>query len=251
MNGQLRAESEAGRGSKFTFVFKFPLPNAAQEMAFLDAANMTPQQGNKRMTPSIPMSPDEPEQSPRQSVDSMQPPSSLRGLSNNSIRSLGSISSGCSEIDQLVEMIASPSLDEVPRGNNRNIKYCNCPTAKRRDFPVQDSGVPVWSTKIPEDEADAPEGKSPNNRSSLSPRNLTPARSPASLKGPESFKQKKLHVLVAEDDPVNRAILKKRLEMDGHEVTLTKDGSEAVETFAGCRRDCDIILMDLQVWILL
>lgn len=61
------------------------------------------------------------------------------------------------------------------------------------------------------------------------------------------LKKKRLNVLVAEDDPINRPILKKRLEMDSHIVTLTKDGGEAVEEFAKSWKACDLILMDLQV----
>ena len=248
MNGQLRAESEVGRGSKFTFAFNFPLPNIAQEMAFLEAANATPQPDHNQLSYSAPVSPERPMPYRRQSAESMRPPN-IRRPSNDSIRSRGSTNSGRSEIDQLVEMIASPSLEEAPRSSNRSIKRRSSPTAERGEFPVQDSGVPIRSAKIPEDEVEAPAGTSPKNLSSLSPASLTPARSPASLKGAAQFKQKRLHVLVAEDDPVNRAILKKRLEMDGHEVTLTKDGSEVVDTFGASWRDCDIILMDLQVLI--
>lgn len=60
MNGQLRAESEVGRGSKFTFAFNFPLPDVAQEMAFLEAANATPQPDNNQISYSIPVSPERP-----------------------------------------------------------------------------------------------------------------------------------------------------------------------------------------------
>jgi len=247
MNGQLRAESEVGRGSKFTFAFNFPLPNMAQEMAFLEAANATPQPDHNQISYSAPVSPERPLPHRRQSAESIRPPNPRR-QSNDSIRSGGSTNSGRSEIDQLVQMIASPSLEEAPRSSNRSIKRRSSPTAERGEYLVQDSGVPIRSVKIPEDEVDAPAaGKSQLDSSGLSPSSLTPARSSVSLKGAAQFKQKRLHVLVAEDDPVNRAILKKRLEMDGHEVTLTKDGSEAVETFATSWRDCDIILMDLQV----
>lgn len=251
MNGQLRAESEVGRGSKFTFAFNFPLPNMAQEMAFLEAANATPQLDNHQISYSAPVSPERPPPY-RQSAESSLRPSNTRRQSNDSIRSGGSTNSGRSEIDQLVQMISSPSLEEAPRSSNRSIKRRSSPTAERGEFPVQDSGVPIRSVKIPEDEVDAPAaaGRSPTNPSSLSPLSLTPGRNPASLKGATQLNRKRLHVLVAEDDPVNRAILKKRLEMDGHEVTLTKDGSEAVETFGASWRDCDIILMDLQVQIL-
>src|SRR5277367_4227325 len=190
MNGQLRAESEVGRGSKFTFAFSFPLPNVAQEMAFLEAANATPQPDNNQISYSFPVSPERPPYR-RQSAESLRPPN-LRRQSNDSIRSGGSTNSGRSEIDQLVQMIASPSLEEAPRSSNRSIKRRSSPTAERGEFSVQDSGVPIRPVKIPEDEVDVPAaGKGPNNPSSLSSSNLIPARSPISLKGAAQFKQKR------------------------------------------------------------
>ena len=38
-----------------------------------------------------------------------------------------------------------------------------------------------------------------------------------------------------------------RIEMDGHDVKLTKDSSEVSEIFCKMSEECDIILMDLQV----
>src|SRR5271163_1428442 len=103
MNGQLRAESEEGRGSKFTFAFNFPLPTAAQESEFLHDGSATPQPDNTQMTYSVPLSPEKPlERAPI-----------LRRHSSDSVRSRGSVGSGKSEIDQLVEMIASPSLEDA------------------------------------------------------------------------------------------------------------------------------------------
>ena len=59
--------------------------------------------------------------------------------------------------------------------------------------------------------------------------------------------QRGLSVLVAEDDPINRDILQKRLQLDGCQVILAKDGVEAVDVFSKSR--CDMILMDIQVSI--
>ena len=228
MNGQLRAESEEGRGSKFTFAFNFPIPTAAQETAFLEsAATSSGVPENTPVSYSVPLSPERPAQ--------------VRRQSNDSIRSRGSTNSGRSEIDQLVEMIASPSLEEASRSNNRNLKRRSSPTAERGNFSVQDSGVAIRSVKVDESEVDVPAARQP------APTSVTASAARNLLKPAVSFKPKSLNVLVAEDDPVNRAILKKRLEMDGHQVILTHDGSEVVEKFAKFWQNCDIILMDLQV----
>lgn len=229
MNGQLRAESEEGRGSKFTFAFNFPVPTPAQESAFLESASTSsfvPE--NASMTCSVPLSPER--------------PTPIRRHSNESIRSRGSTNSGKSEIDQLVEMIASPSLEETPRSNHRNLKRRSSPTAERGNFTVQDSGVAIRSVKVDETEVDVPAaGQS-------APTSIPVNQAKNLVRPAVSFKPRSLNVLVAEDDPVNRAILKKRLEMDGHQVILTQNGSEVVEKFAKFWHNCDIILMDLQVY---
>ena len=96
MNGQLRLESEEGRGSQFPFTFNFPVSTAAHEMAFLEAASATPQTDHREMMYSVPMSPEWPANSRRQS--------------NDSVRDRGSTNSGRSEIDHLVKTIATPKV---------------------------------------------------------------------------------------------------------------------------------------------
>lgn len=56
-----------------------------------------------------------------------------------------------------------------------------------------------------------------------------------------------MRVLVAEDDPVNSRIIKKRLEKLGHEVYLTVNGEECADTYGKKTGFFDIVLMDMQV----
>ncbi|MBW0490223.1 hypothetical protein O181_029938 [Austropuccinia psidii MF-1] len=56
-----------------------------------------------------------------------------------------------------------------------------------------------------------------------------------------------MKVMVVEDDPINRVILKKKLTQSGHSVSLTVHGQEAVELFERAHMKFDIILMDLQM----
>jgi light-regulated signal transduction histidine kinase (bacteriophytochrome)/CheY-like chemotaxis protein len=56
-----------------------------------------------------------------------------------------------------------------------------------------------------------------------------------------------LRVLVVEDDPINRMILKKRLALDGHIVMLAVNGEEGVRQFKENGQEMDVILMDLQM----
>lgn len=65
---------------------------------------------------------------------------------------------------------------------------------------------------------------------------------PADMNG-----KSKLHVLVAEDDPVNSTILKKRLEKLGYQIRLTGNGKECAAVYSENPSSYDAILMDLQV----
>ena len=56
-----------------------------------------------------------------------------------------------------------------------------------------------------------------------------------------------LRVLVVEDDPVNRMILKKRLSMDGHSILLAVNGEEGFRKFESNGNEIDVVLMDLQM----
>ena len=57
--------------------------------------------------------------------------------------------------------------------------------------------------------------------------------------------QRPLEVLIAEDNAVNQRLAKLNLEGWGHKVTLANDGSEAVDAFK--EKGFDLVLMDLQM----
>lgn len=56
-----------------------------------------------------------------------------------------------------------------------------------------------------------------------------------------------LHVLVAEDDPINSTIVRKRLEKLGHTVHLTANGKECASIYRQNAGSFDALLMDIQV----
>jgi CheY-like chemotaxis protein len=72
-----------------------------------------------------------------------------------------------------------------------------------------------------------------------------PSTSPTTV--PSTTDYDLLHVLVAEDDPVNSKIIQKRLTKLGHTVQLTSNGEECAEAFASATKNFDIVLMDLQM----
>ncbi|KAK0541087.1 hypothetical protein OC842_000176 [Tilletia horrida] len=67
--------------------------------------------------------------------------------------------------------------------------------------------------------------------------------SPSSAKPPVPS----LRALVVEDDPINAAILKKRLLLDGHTVSVAVNGEEGVRHFLEHSNEIDLVLMDLQM----
>ncbi|MDQ6966841.1 MAG: response regulator [Mariprofundaceae bacterium] len=62
---------------------------------------------------------------------------------------------------------------------------------------------------------------------------------------PESCKNRKLRILLAEDDPVIREVFHEFLENMGHQVTLAADGSQAIELFNRLTSQLDILITDI------
>ena len=56
-----------------------------------------------------------------------------------------------------------------------------------------------------------------------------------------------LQILVAEDDPVNSRIIKKRLEKSGHEIYHTVNGEECASAYGEKPAFFDVVLMDMQM----
>ncbi|KAF2098282.1 hypothetical protein NA57DRAFT_40022 [Rhizodiscina lignyota] len=56
-----------------------------------------------------------------------------------------------------------------------------------------------------------------------------------------------MNVLVAEDDPINSKIIKKRLEKLGHEIHLTVNGQECATAYQEKAGWFDVVLMDMQM----
>ena len=57
---------------------------------------------------------------------------------------------------------------------------------------------------------------------------------------------RRLHILLAEDNPVNQRIAQRLLERRGHKVSVVGDGREALEAVAS-QDHFDLVLMDVQM----
>lgn len=115
---------------------------------------------------------------------------------------------------------------------------------------VTDSKTPIRPIRMPgETSTGSPETEHPPRESDLSAR--TPSRVlfniPDKNTRVEQLNAERLQVLVAEDDPINSKIIKKRLEKVGHEVCLTINGEECSSMYGERPAFFDVVLMDMQV----
>jgi CheY-like chemotaxis protein len=65
--------------------------------------------------------------------------------------------------------------------------------------------------------------------------------------GTHATDSQRLKVLVAEDDPINMKILRKRLERLGHGVHGTVNGEDCATVYREKSTEFDVVLMDMQV----
>ena len=141
-----------------------------------------------------------------------------------------------------------------PHSANLSLTRLSDQVLQKREGPglanVVDSKTPIRPIRMPgETSTGSPESEHPPRQSDLSAR--TPSRvlfdvpdKDAQVEPPDA---KKLHVLVAEDDPINSKIIKKRLEKAGHEVYLTINGEECSSSYGERPAFFDVVLMDMQV----
>lgn len=109
---------------------------------------------------------------------------------------------------------------------------------------VQDSKIPVRPVRVPAEGSCGSPGAKAHSR--------TPSRvlfgvSSTPAKKTEPVTADCLQVLVAEDDPINSRIMRKRLEKLGHRVHLTVNGEECSSAFGEGPMGFDVVLMDMQV----
>ncbi|KAI4954836.1 hypothetical protein J4E86_006146 [Alternaria arbusti] len=200
--------------------------------------------------------------------------------SKTSLRSFKSGSSQRSDVDRLIDAIQEPhmigrgdgspsahslrptltkrnSLDPgAARMRSRSLEYISSqpivPPHQRSmqvDHPgkatVPGSGAPITALKMPDEGGDSPVDPRPKPGSVLGEvQGDTPIQPSAE---PEKLTSDHMRVLVAEDDPVNSRIVKKRLEKLGHEVHLTVNGEECSSAYCDNSRDIDVVLMDMQM----
>ena len=281
MNGRLRLKSEQGKGSRFVIQLSFELPDNDRPPASPTGphALLT---GPQAAGTSISNQPSTPifekgeillvDKSPykasplskagkithRKSSDSMN---SLK--STATLKSFKSGSSAKSDVDRLISAIQEPHLvrqNLTDMDDSSHLSRDNQPSLplRRSNTFSRTSSSLMASPAYPEGPAPGEilqEGSAiPIKPVRIPPENGQGDTGPVSFDVPHETLQPsistispELHVLVAEDDPVNSKIIKKRLEKQGHSVHLTVNGEECSSTYGEKPESYDVILMDMQV----
>ena len=211
MKGQLRLKSEEGNGSRFTLRLPFKLP---PDQVRTDVAGELGGGGSTTRPPG------------QGEVGLMQPPAELQPPSPAGYFTVWPSPSSIPN---------SPLSLPAPGSNGMSLS-----TTSTSASTTTTSTNAVRPAGLNHDNVPVPSGATVTLPRAAKP--VSGVREAAAPKDSSRFA-----VLVAEDDPINSKIMKKRLERMGHVVTLTVNGEECYEKFSSsCRVDYDVILMDMQ-----
>ncbi|KAJ5467106.1 hypothetical protein N7475_004858 [Penicillium sp. IBT 31633x] len=222
MNGQLSLKSEEGKGSCFKIWLEFPLPDSSSgpKPDSCTASKETLQEHERKQEIK------KHQTSPNCADD----------------REKDMIPCECGQSPVFFPGQSTVNVDvSLKTSDSRKISFPN---------PQLEGSDQTTSSRRDQDHKQPPETSQP----STIPPNLNPPITTVSTDHPQLDQSKpsstmewKLHVLVAEDDPINCAIIQKRLERYGHWVYLTPNGKECVSAYKEYPTGYDVVLMDLQV----
>ena len=287
MNGQLRLKSEEGKGSRFVIQLGFDLPVIDERKGMSEGSSMAGigPPTNQPSTPPVDdgevllvnKSAQRPSTGGIREVTRRNSRDSLSSI--KSVNSCKSAESGKSDVDRLIDAIQEPVMASLgspsrsgsrgSRGDRKSSNLSGRPSLSRAvtasgvhrandesvlqpfsfsetpgQASVMDSATPIKPVRMPE---------GPGQEYSLSESHLrTPSRvlfdiPNKQIEHLEPLTADALHVLVAEDDPINSKIIQKRLEKFGHKVYLTVNGEECSSAYGEKVAFFDVVLMDMQV----
>lgn len=206
--------------------------------------------------------------------------------SRRSVESLGSHASQRSDADRLIDAIQTPlSLNDNHQtgyfASHQSSKgsttqpisltsgggaRSSSPTSQKpaptspsrlRQEPgtaeIRDSKTRMKAVKVPDDFVDMPSQSQSGDKSGVLfelPGTVPAKTDVAPKKATAPVQETPLNILVAEDDPINMKILRKRLERVGHNVHHTVNGEDCATVYKEKSPEFDAILMDMQVRVL-
>ncbi|KAI9847505.1 MAG: Light-sensor Protein kinase [Sclerophora amabilis] len=283
MNGQLRLKSEEGKGSRFVMQFPFYLSSNDGEHQTIQAPD--PGQLPRPTTPSVAEGEMMLVMSSSAQRTPGRPGSTGRKTSAESVNSLKSFktqSSGKGGVDRLIGAIQEPHMrSNPPEGGQSRTRPgsvsskadTSTPFMERPPLPprarserssltvadpdslisptkVTAGQLEVMDSKVPVKPVRMPEIGTPISEEELAPAArvlFNPPDRPSPKLVVEESKRDHYNVLVAEDDPVNSKIIKKRLKKSGHVVQLTVNGEECASMYGEKAGYFDLVLMDMQM----
>jgi light-regulated signal transduction histidine kinase (bacteriophytochrome) len=281
MNGQLRLKTEEGKGSRFVIQLGFEIAGAPlmpENKEETDAPSSAPRSNSTASSQvegevmlvggSSSKKKELPGFARRGSKESMN--------SMTSNKSRASLTSQKSDVDRLIDAIKEPHMqtgdeESIQRRGSKGkasrpssadhdispskTKAKSIDSAMVRDLKlsfakipgqerVKDSRMPIKPVRIVEENTLSPEEAS---RSQGTVGSGVPEMPMVEELMEEPLSTDAFSILVAEDDPINSKIIKKRLEKLGHTVHCTVNGEECASAHGEDAASFDAVLMDLQV----
>lgn len=284
MHGQLSVKSEEGKGSRFKLMLRFPVPpeepattavtqNTIPETAgtpstppltegevMLVDSNARPKIGQRRHSADSARSGGSfgSSRSGRSEADrlisAIQEPALVNRTSTpeEPRKSKSESSNKSHESTWTQKSLSSPPTKSKPPGpinlpepaDLSHMMPLGSPPAPGQEH-ITDSGVPMSALRVEEQDVKRPPSPPEITRQRSASIATTAVTSPGIGSDVSPFDA--LHVLVAEDDPVNSKIVQKRLQRAGHTVHLTGNGEECAMVYRNNPQAFDAILMDIQV----
>ncbi|TFB06638.1 Phytochrome-like protein [Trichoderma ghanense] len=276
IGGQLRLKSKEGEGSRFVIQLPFQLPKESPEMEG-DASTSGPVPSSEEISAakSLPLA-------KADEILLIDPNKSMSDTASVGRRSMGSRRSGVSQdgsqrsdADRLINAIKTPlsmqdkELDYFAAGQlptTASFTGTSFPVALKEPIShkptsnpvdedagaakVRDSRMPVRAIKVPDEYIDIPPAAlhTRTGSNSEADTDTTEQKRPAgAISDAAADGNTALRVLVAEDDPINMKILKKRLERSGNTIQHAVNGQDCAARYNDGSSAFDVVLMDMQM----
>ncbi|KAJ2903946.1 hsp90-like protein [Zalerion maritima] len=272
MDGQVRLKSELGKGSRFIVQLPFELPEEVEP-----PGSVTSAVSNPRTIVSVCAAVEKVDKEGELTIVARTQPTDgsasvhSAGSSNATGEQTGN--SPNSDADRLIAAISTPlslgspeddhCLRHQPSHDSRMLQSLRLGSPVPGTEYVMDARTPLRPVKLQDEYFDQPISSpvemQPEQRHTFEVPNasmnlhmgslrMSPPTSVAtSATATAGSDAKHLRVLVAEDDPINMKILKKRLEKAGHQVHHAVNGQDCAVVYEERRYLFDVVLMDMQM----
>ncbi|RYP25327.1 hypothetical protein DL767_008449 [Monosporascus sp. MG133] len=142
-----------------------------------------------------------------------------------------------------------PQANDAPRSAPGPVHTRNATEQPQAGtYSITNLKTPIRHVKVPDEPLEQPISRHTGPWSRIL--SEIPQNSEHDGQATSTQKWGKLRILVAEDDPINFKILKKRLEKTGHEISHALNGEDCASVYKEGPSRFDAILMDIQMPIL-